>query len=78
MTSDAWSLVFVQTAGLDPWFVRVAEYPGVGPALAWDEPRTVPGRLERAITVVVADGRLTPDRACTLAAAPPIRRAGRR
>ncbi|MDL4820085.1 DUF6807 family protein [Actinomadura opuntiae] len=63
LTSDAWSLVFVQTAGLDPWFVRVAEYPGVGPALAWDEPLTVPGRLERALTVVVADGRLTPGRA---------------
>ncbi|GAA2127529.1 DUF6807 family protein [Actinomadura napierensis] len=63
LTSDAWSLLFVQTAGLDPWFVRVAEYPGVGPALAWDEPLTVPGRLERAVTVVVADGRLAPGRA---------------
>ncbi|MFG2250198.1 DUF6807 family protein [Spirillospora sp. NPDC048823] len=60
LTSDAWSLVFVQTAGLDPWFVRAAHYPGVGPALAWDEPLTVPHHLTRAITVVVADGRLTP------------------
>ncbi|WP_168221200.1 DUF6807 family protein [Actinomadura sp. WMMA1423] len=67
LTSDAWSLVFVQTTGLDPWFVRVAEYPGVGPALAWDEPLTVPERLERAVTVVVADGRLAPDRARLLA-----------
>ncbi|MEU8800416.1 DUF6807 family protein [Spirillospora sp. NPDC048819] len=63
LTSDAWSLVFVQTAGLDPWFVRVAQYPGVGPALAWDKPLTVPHHMTRAITVVVADGRLTPDQA---------------
>lgn len=78
LTSDAWSLVFVQTAGLDPWFVRVAEYPGVGPALAWDEPRTVPERLERAITVIVADGRLAPGRARTLAAAQATGRVSRR
>ncbi|MFF4239161.1 DUF6807 family protein [Actinomadura geliboluensis] len=68
LTSDAWSLVFVQTTGLDPWFVRVAEYPGVGPALAWDAPLTVPDRLDRAVTVVVADGRLTPGQARDLAA----------
>ncbi|MEU8118409.1 DUF6807 family protein [Spirillospora sp. NPDC049024] len=76
LTSDAWSLVFVQTTGLDPWFVRVAEYPGVGPAPAWDEPLTVPERLERAITVVVADGRLAPERARALAegAAAPLTR----
>ncbi|MEU9021525.1 DUF6807 family protein [Actinomadura sp. NPDC048394] len=67
LASDAWTLVFVQTAGLDPWFVRVAEYPGVGPALAWDEPLTVPESLHRAVTVVVADGRLTHDRASDLA-----------
>ncbi|GAA2266609.1 hypothetical protein GCM10010402_22950 [Actinomadura luteofluorescens] len=78
LTSDAWSLVFVQTAGLDPWFVRVAEYPGVGPALAWDEPRTVPERLERAITVIVADGRLAPGRARSLAAAQATGRVSRR
>lgn len=68
LTSDDWSLLFVQTLGLDPWFVRVAEYPGVGPALAWDAPLSVPDRLERAITVVVADGRLGTERASALAA----------
>ncbi|WP_440073832.1 DUF6807 family protein [Streptosporangium sp. OZ121] len=68
LISDDWSLLFVQTLGLDPWFVRVAEYPGVGPALAWDAPLTVPDRLARAITVVVADGRLTTERAAALAA----------
>ncbi|WP_119731690.1 DUF6807 family protein [Thermomonospora amylolytica] len=66
LTCDDWSLLFVQTRGLDPWFVRVAEYPGVGPALAWDTPLSVPDRLDRAITVVVADGRLTPERASAL------------
>ncbi|MGC5013397.1 DUF6807 family protein [Streptosporangium sp. DT93] len=68
LTCDDWSLLFAQTAGLDPWFVRVAEYPGVGPALAWEVPLVVPERLERAITVVVADGRLTTERAHALAA----------
>jgi predicted dehydrogenase len=66
LTSDDWGLLFVQTLGLDPWFVRVAEYPGVGPALAWEVPLTVPDRLERAITVVVADGPLTPERVADL------------
>ncbi len=68
LVSDDWSLLFAQTLGLDPWFVRVAEYSGVGPALAWDAPLTVPDRLDRAITVVVADGRLTAERAAALAA----------
>ena len=66
LTSDDWSLLFVQTLGLDPWFVRVAQYPGVGPALAWDAPLIVLDRLERAITVVVTDGRLTTEQAATL------------
>ncbi|TDE32487.1 DUF6807 family protein [Actinomadura sp. 6K520] len=63
LVSDAWSLVFVQTTGLDPWFVRVAGYPGVGPALAWEKPLTIADSLTRALTVVVADGRLTPGQA---------------
>jgi predicted dehydrogenase len=67
LTSEDWSLLFVQTLGLDPWFVRVTEYPGVGPALAWDAPLIVPDRLDRAITVVVADGRLTSGQAATFA-----------
>jgi len=53
-----WSLVFT---GEDPWFVRVAEYPGVGSALAWDRPVTIePGEaLSRRVVTVVADGLLT-------------------
>ncbi|MEU6431707.1 DUF6807 family protein [Microbispora sp. NPDC046973] len=67
LVSDAWSLVFVQTGVTDPWFVRVAEYPGVGPALAWSEPLSLAGDLSRAVTVVVADGRLSRERCAGLA-----------
>lgn len=43
----------------DPWFVRVAGYPGIGSALAWDRPLVVRrGHPERrALRWVVADGR---------------------
>ncbi len=52
----------------DPWFVRVASYPGMGSALAWEEPVTiVPGSTTtRAFRAVVADGRL-PDAAVVAA-----------
>ncbi|HEX4812214.1 MAG TPA: DUF6807 family protein [Nonomuraea sp.] len=62
-----WTLVFVQDDG-DPWFVRVAEYPGVGQALAWDRPLVVEDTLTRRVVTVVADGRLGPDDAAALAA----------
>ncbi|GAA3121625.1 hypothetical protein GCM10010466_10670 [Planomonospora alba] len=58
LVSGAWSLVFVQLGHVDPWFVRVAEYPGVGPALAWDRPLAVADTLSRRVVTVVADGRL--------------------
>lgn len=67
LVSDAWSLLFIQNDTIDPWFVRVAEYPGVGPALAWDAPLPLDRELFRSITVVVADGRLTPAQASHLA-----------
>ncbi|GII04396.1 DUF6807 domain-containing protein [Planobispora takensis] len=69
LVSDAWSLVFVQAGTVDPWFVRVAEYPGVGPALAWDRPLAVTGTLRRRVVTVVADGRLGRAAAAKLAAA---------
>lgn len=54
----------------DPWFVRAEGYPGVGLALAWDRPvltnREAP--VARSVTVLVADGTLTPDAVRTLAA----------
>ncbi len=44
----------------DPWFVRVAGYPGVGQSLAWDEPVLLhPGEsVHRSITVLVSDALL--------------------
>jgi Family of unknown function (DUF6807) len=46
----------------DPWFVRVAGYPGFGASLAAERPvRLVPGeRLDRHLRVVVADGAPDP------------------
>ncbi|OLT38018.1 hypothetical protein BJF79_28085 [Actinomadura sp. CNU-125] len=55
-----WTLVFRSADG-DPWFVRAAEYPGVGQALAWADPVLLPpgSRLTRRVVTLVADGRLT-------------------
>lgn len=58
LVSDDWSLVFVQAGPVDPWFVRLAEYPGVGPALAWDRPLPVADTLTRRVITIVVDGRL--------------------
>jgi predicted dehydrogenase len=43
----------------DPWFVRAAEYPAIGSALAWSEPALVrPGiPLVRSFRATIADGR---------------------
>ncbi|MFS0698815.1 DUF6807 family protein [Cellulomonas sp. 179-A 4D5 NHS] len=44
----------------DPWFVRVADYPGLGSAWAWEQPALVePGQpFTRGLRCLVADGRL--------------------
>ena len=58
--SGGWTLLFLQPGEhADPWFLRVKEYPGVGPALAWDARLPLPegGRLERRLRVAVRDGR---------------------
>ncbi|SHN02199.1 DUF6807 domain-containing protein [Actinacidiphila paucisporea] len=67
LAGERWTLVLRAT---DPWFVRTREYPGVGPALAWRTPLTVPagGTLTRRVVTAVADGRLAPDEAAALAA----------
>lgn len=59
------TLVLARPAGgdgadADRWFVRVSDYPGVGAALAWDTPVTVPGgaSMHRSYRSLVADGRL--------------------
>ncbi|KQR65530.1 oxidoreductase [Arthrobacter sp. Leaf337] len=45
----------------DPWFVRVAGYPGVGLSLAWEQPAVAShaNPLHRTVTVLVADGLLS-------------------
>ncbi|GAA2173611.1 hypothetical protein GCM10009784_08580 [Arthrobacter parietis] len=55
---------------IDPWFVRAEGYPGVGLALAWDRPVTTTREapLARSVTILIADGALTPDAVSTLAA----------
>ncbi|MBT2440510.1 PmoA family protein [Streptomyces sp. ISL-36] len=67
-----WTLVFAggtEETRRDPWFVRAAEYPGVGSSLASDERLAVAagGTLVRRVVTVVADGRLDRDAAGALA-----------
>ncbi|MEU0052437.1 PmoA family protein [Streptomyces sp. NPDC006309] len=66
-----WTLVFAGATGetrRDPWFVRAAEYPGVGSSLAHGERLAVApgGTVVRRIVTVVADGRLRRDEAAAL------------
>ncbi|MBB2909806.1 putative dehydrogenase [Streptosporangium becharense] len=57
--------------GIDPWFVRVTDYPGVGPALAWETPLLVGDTLTRRVVTVVVDGPLDRAGAAALAAEVP-------
>ncbi|MET9649633.1 PmoA family protein [Streptomyces sp. NPDC006460] len=71
MAGEGWTLVFAgatEETRRDPWFVRAAEYPGVGSSLAHADRLVVApgGTLVRRVVVVVADGRL--DRAGAAAA----------
>ncbi|MFD8077024.1 PmoA family protein [Streptomyces sp. NPDC059718] len=72
LSGEGWTLVFAgATAGTrrDPWFVRTAEYPGVGSSLAWARRLPVPagGTVTRRIVTAVADGSLGPAQAGALA-----------
>ncbi|MFD1833239.1 PmoA family protein [Streptomyces desertarenae] len=72
MASDAWTLVFAGGTARtrrDPWFVRAAEYPGVGSALAWERRLPLPpGQpVVRRVVTAVADGRLDRDAAARTA-----------
>ncbi|WP_377272370.1 PmoA family protein [Peterkaempfera sp. SMS 1(5)a] len=69
-----WTVLLVHD-GTDPWFLRVAEYPGVGCSLAWEQRLPVlPGApVVRRIAAVVADGRLTRAQASALAEDPRLR-----
>ncbi|MEX0167933.1 PmoA family protein [Streptomyces sp. LMG1-1-1.1] len=63
LAGEDWTLVFAgataQTRS-DPWFVRAAEYPGVGSSLAHAGRLAVPAgeTFVRRVVTVVADGRL--------------------
>jgi len=45
----------------DPWFVRMAGYPGLGLSLAWEHAATAShaNPIHRTVTVLVADGLLS-------------------
>ncbi|WP_277209411.1 DUF6807 family protein [Isoptericola croceus] len=69
-TGDAWTtLLLVQPGDVDPWFVRATDYIGVGPALAWETPRTVKAGASHLVEVVavVVDRQLGADDATDLA-----------
>ncbi|MGW1723933.1 DUF6807 domain-containing protein [Streptomyces sp. NPDC002306] len=71
LAGATWTLVFAgatDTTRQDPWFVRAADYPGVGSSLAAEERLTIePGDTAvRRIVTVVADGRLGRDQAAAL------------
>ncbi|GAB3443261.1 hypothetical protein GCM10027436_29880 [Actinophytocola sediminis] len=63
-----WTLVFAQHGSTDPWFVRVREYPGIGPALAWERPLVIAESMTRRVTTIIADGRLDRDTSADLIA----------
>ncbi|MEE1941578.1 PmoA family protein [Streptomyces sp. TRM 70361] len=76
MAGEGWTLVFAGATDdtrRDPWFVRAAEYPGVGSALAWESRLPLPpGRpVVRRVVTAVADGRL--DRAAAAGVAARLR-----
>lgn len=69
-TGDAWTtLLLVQPGDVDPWFVRVADYVGVGPALAWDTTRRIDAGTSLGVELVAAvtDRRLDAADAADLA-----------
>ncbi|MFI2422548.1 PmoA family protein [Streptomyces sp. NPDC018955] len=63
LAGSTWTLVFAgatEQTRRDPWFVRTAEYPGVGSSLAHTDRLPLPPgeTVVRRIVTVVADGRL--------------------
>ncbi|MFE0876432.1 PmoA family protein [Streptomyces smyrnaeus] len=71
LASASWTLVFAGATTRtreDPWFVRAADYPGVGSSLAHRARLRVAagGTVERRLVTVVADGRLGTDEAAAL------------
>ncbi|WP_030692445.1 PmoA family protein [Streptomyces globisporus] len=63
MAGEGWTLVLAgatERTRRDPWFVRAAEYPGVGSSLAYGArlPVAAGETFVRRVVTVVADGRL--------------------
>ncbi|WP_435972989.1 PmoA family protein [Streptomyces sp. Qhu_M48] len=63
LAGEGWTLVFAGATARtreDPWFVRAAEYPGVGSSLAHEARLAVADgeTLVRRVVTIVADGRL--------------------
>ncbi|KQX50720.1 MULTISPECIES: PmoA family protein [unclassified Streptomyces] len=63
LAGEDWTLVFAGATARtreDPWFVRAAEYPGVGSSLAHETPLPLGAgeTVVRRVVTVVADGRL--------------------
>ena len=68
------TLIFVPTdatTAKDPWFVRCADYPGVGSAMAWDRRVEIPDgeTITRSFKVAVMDGVADKAMATEIAAA---------
>lgn len=71
LAGAGWTLVFAgatEHTRRDPWFVRAAEYPGVGSSLAHAQRLPIPPgeTVVRRIVTVVADGRLERGEAAAL------------
>ncbi|MFI5570587.1 PmoA family protein [Streptomyces sp. NPDC051740] len=71
LAGSTWTLVFAgatEQTRQDPWFVRTAEYPGVGSSLAHTDRLPLPPgeTVVRRIVTVVADGRLDRSAAAAL------------
>lgn len=54
------SLLLIQHGTPLPWFVRAEDYIGIGPSLAWENPRTLAAgdALSVDVTALLVDGRL--------------------
>ncbi|MFF3411266.1 PmoA family protein [Streptomyces sp. NPDC002742] len=71
LAGDGWTLVLAGATDAtrrDPWFVRTAQYPGVGSSLAHEKRLTIEegGTLVRRVVTVVADGTLDRSEAAAL------------
>ncbi|GAA3793017.1 PmoA family protein [Streptomyces coacervatus] len=71
LAGTTWTLVFAGATDAtrrDPWFVRTAEYPGVGSSLAHTDRLPIPPgeTVVRRVVTVVADGRLSRNEAAAL------------